>query len=105
VAHFTEKLNSPVQGTGSHILKLALGRLWEDRASQPSAAIVNVVHDEVLVECNAADAETVALWLRGHMEAAGAELLPDVPVVAEATVMADWSGAAVESAIGHGVTE
>jgi DNA polymerase-1 len=95
VESFTEKLNSPVQGTGADLLKLALGRLWEDRAACPSAVVVNAVHDEIVVECDAIDAMLTAAWLRQHMEAAGAELVPDVPIVAEAAVMADWSGTPV----------
>ena len=35
VSAFTEKLNSPVQGTGADILKGALARLWADRARCP----------------------------------------------------------------------
>ena len=35
VSQFTEKLNSPVQGTGADILKGALARLWADRACCP----------------------------------------------------------------------
>ena len=53
------------------------------------------MHDEIVVECDAGEAEAVATWLTGHMEAAGRELLPDVPVVAEASIMTDWSGTPV----------
>ena len=48
VSQFTEKLNSPVQGTGADILKGALARLWADRAAVPSAAPVLAVHDEIV---------------------------------------------------------
>jgi N6-adenosine-specific RNA methylase IME4 len=95
VESYTERLNSPVQGAGADLLKLALGRLYADRAAYPSAQIVNVIHDEILVECDAGDAHDVEAWLPRHMEAAGAELLPDVRVVAEASSMADWGGAEV----------
>ncbi|MHB8576420.1 MAG: DNA polymerase [Dehalococcoidia bacterium] len=93
VDRFVDKLNLPIQGAGADILKLALARLWEDRVTQPSAVPVLCVHDEIVVECDAAAASAVAPWLTGHMEAAGAELLPDVPVVADVTIAADWSGA------------
>jgi DNA polymerase-1 len=69
-----------------------MARLWEDRAAYPSAQIVNVVHDEILVECDEGDAEGVKQWLTDHMTAAGKELLPDVPVVVDAAIMRDWSG-------------
>jgi DNA polymerase I len=96
VEKYTEKLNSPVQGSGADILKLALARLVEDRAAFPSACLVLVVHDEIVIECDAANAEGVKAWLKGHMEAAGAELLTDVPVVVDVTIAADWSGKEVD---------
>jgi DNA polymerase-1 len=89
---FTHKLNSPVQGTGADILKLALARLWEDRHAHPDAVPVLVVHDEIVLECDADQAEAVAAWLTTHMEAAGAALVLDVPIVAEAATFANWSG-------------
>jgi DNA polymerase-1 len=93
VTRYTERVNTPVQGTAADIVKLALARLWADRAHVPGAAVVLVVHDEILIECDTGEAAAVATWLTGHMEAAGAALLPDVPVVAEAQIMRDWSGA------------
>jgi DNA polymerase-1 len=93
VQNFVDKLNLPIQGTGADILKLALARLWEDRAAQPSAMPVLCVHDEIVLECDAREAEAVAVWLKRQMEAAGEELLPAVPVVADVTIAADWSGA------------
>jgi DNA polymerase-1 len=92
VSQFTEKLNSPVQGTGADILKRALARLWADRNSVPSAAPVLAVHDEIVCEVDHGEAEACATWLTAHMEAAGAAVLPDVPVVVEAHIIADWSG-------------
>jgi len=93
VEQFTQKLNLPIQGTGADILKLALARLWEDRATQPSTLPVLCVHDEIVLECDADHAEGVAAWLKRHMEAAGAALLSDVPVVADVSIAGDWSGA------------
>jgi DNA polymerase-1 len=96
VSRFTEKLNTPVQGTGADILKLALARLWEDRHAFPTAAPVLCVHDEIVLECDATEAAQVAEWLVGHMEAAGQTLLSDVPVEADSTIAADWSGTPLE---------
>ena len=105
VSRFTEKLNSPVQGTGADILKGALGRLWADRSAVPSAAPVLVVHDEVVVEVDADEAAACAAWLTAHMTAAGAAVLADVPVVVEARVVADWSGTPWEPSRGAGTDE
>jgi DNA polymerase-1 len=92
VGRFTEKLNSPVQGTGADILKIALARLWADRDAIPSAAPVLVVHDEIVIEVDQAEAEACATWLTDHMTAAGESVLTDVPVVVETHIVADWSG-------------
>jgi P4 family phage/plasmid primase-like protien len=92
VSRFTEKLNSPVQGTGVDILKDALARLWADRASVPSSAPVLVVHDEIVCEVDGDEAHACAAWLSAHMTAAGAALLTEVPVVVETHIVADWSG-------------
>jgi DNA polymerase I-like protein with 3'-5' exonuclease and polymerase domains len=62
------------------------------RAAFPSAQLVNVIHDEIPVECDADRADAVARWLKNHMEAAAQQLLPDIPVVADPTIMVDWSG-------------
>jgi DNA polymerase-1 len=92
VTSFTEKLNSPIQGTGADIVKGALARLWADREAVPSAAPVLVVHDEIVCEVDSGEAEACASWLTDHMTAAGAAVLTDVPVVVETHIVADWSG-------------
>jgi len=58
----------------------------------PSAAPVLVVHDEIVVEVDAQDATVCAAWLVEHMTAAGAQVLTDVPVAVEASIVTDWSG-------------
>ena len=62
-------LNMPIQGTAADIMKLAMvavaGRL---RAEQPDAHLVLQVHDELIVECPAAEAEAVAHLLEEEME-------------------------------------
>ena len=45
VKAFTERLNSPVQGTGADGLKWALARLFAHRDEAPDARLVAVVHD------------------------------------------------------------
>jgi len=96
VERFTDRLNSPIQGSGADLIKIALARLVADRAAYPTALIVGTVHDEVLVEADRGEAAAVAAWLTSHMEAAGRELLADVPVTAEATLARDWAGTPLE---------
>ena len=63
----TERLNSPVQGTGADGLKLALAYLWERRQECFGAQPILAVHDEIVVECDEDDAEKVEAWLKKAM--------------------------------------
>ena len=93
VKAFTERLNSPVQGTGADGLKWALARLFAHRDEAPDARLVAVVHDEIVAECPIEGAEQTAAWLQQHMAAAMTEILQDaVPVVVETTIGQDWAG-------------
>ena len=58
VTKFTERLNSPVQGTGADGLKLALAYLLERRHECPRAQPILAVHDEIVVECDEKEVET-----------------------------------------------
>jgi DNA polymerase-1 len=92
VERFTEKLNTPVQGTGADGLKVALALLWERRAEAPGAVPVLVVHDEIVVECAAEQAGVVAAWLRRALVDGMAPLLDPVPVEVEVQVARTWGG-------------
>jgi DNA polymerase-1 len=88
----TQRLNTPVQGTGADGLKRALALLWERRHLVPGAFPVLAVHDEVVAECDAGQAEAVAAWLRQAMLEAMAPLLEPVPVEVEVKVTQTWGG-------------
>jgi DNA polymerase-1 len=88
----TQRLNTPVQGTGADGLKLALALLWERRDQCPGAFPVLAVHDEIVVECDAGQAEAVAAWLKQAMLEGMAPLLEPVPVEVDVKVSADWGG-------------
>jgi DNA polymerase I-like protein with 3'-5' exonuclease and polymerase domains len=93
VKAFTERLNSPVQGTGADGLKWALARLFARRDEAPDARLVAVVHDEIVAECPIEGAAQRAAWLQEHLAAAMTEILHDaVPVVVETTIGQDWAG-------------
>jgi DNA polymerase-1 len=85
-----ERLNSPVQGTGADGLKLALALLWERRDQCPGAFPVLVVHDEIVVECDQAQAVTVADWLKAAMMDAMSPLIEPVPVEVDVKVGRSW---------------
>jgi DNA polymerase-1 len=93
VARFTEKLNTPVQGTGADGIKLALALLWERRDQCPGAFPVLAVHDEIVVECDQADADKVGVWLRQAMLDGMAPLIDPVPVEVKVSEPArTWGG-------------
>ena len=84
-------LNMPIQGTAADIIKLAMIRV-ENRLKQEGlqAQLVLQVHDELIVECPQAEADTVAKLLTQEMEGV-AQLA--VPLTAEAKVGQTWAQA------------
>lgn len=91
VERFTEKANSPVQGSAADGLKLALGLLHETCDEVPSAAPILTVHDEIVLECDRHDAERAREWLERCMREGMGELLKRVPVEVEGQIGRDWS--------------
>ncbi len=82
--------NTPVQGTAADITKAALGLLAK-KLNGTGIKIIAVVHDEILLEVDADDAEFAASLLQETMELAGNQILRGISCVAEATVADDWS--------------
>ena len=81
--------NSPIQGSSADILKRAL-RLLHDGLRDTSAHIVNIVHDEIVVETDAEQAEEIAKKVEDAMCAAGEEYVKKVPVKVETEVADEW---------------
>jgi len=96
ITSYTKKLNSPVQGSGADGLKAALAWLGESHGQVPSAQAVNIVHDEIVIECDRADAEAARAWVMDAMRAGMETVLKVVPAEVEATICADWSGAPLD---------
>ena len=99
VSKLTERLNSPVQGTGADGLKLALAYLWERRHECPGAVPILAVHDEIVVECDEGDAKKVEAWLEKAMVDGMDAVLngpdaegPHVPVEVEVMSGSSWAG-------------
>jgi DNA polymerase-1 len=90
VQGFTQKLNTPTQGSGADGLKAALALLWERRADCPGASIVLIVHDEVVAEVDADKAEAAAAWLRQALLDGLSPLIDPVPVVVDVQVAPTW---------------
>jgi DNA polymerase-1 len=81
--------NTPIQGTSADILKRAL-RLLKDELRGTSAKIVNIIHDEIVVETDAGEAEETAEKVERLMCAAGEEYLSTVPVKVETEIANEW---------------
>ena len=79
-------VNAPIQGTAADLIKIAM--LGVDRALEPTSGVLLLqVHDELLIEVNAAEAEAVGEVVRREMESV-AEL--QVPLVADVTIADSW---------------
>lgn len=78
--------NMPIQGTAADIMKLAMIKLHPE-LSEASACLLLQVHDEVIVEAPAAEAEVIAKRVTQVMESAF-EL--EVPLVAEVGIGDNW---------------
>jgi DNA polymerase-1 len=92
VSAFTEKLNTPTQGTRADGLKRALALLWERRAACPDAFPVLLVHDEIVIECDETKQNEVAVWVRDAMRDGMTLLLDPVPVEVEVSAGRTWGG-------------
>ena len=84
-------LNMPIQGTAADIIKLAMIRVDRRlREEGLEARLVLQVHDELIVECPEAEAETVKNLLTEEME--GVVAL-SVPLTADAHAGKSWAEA------------
>ncbi len=90
VHRFTEAVNFPIQATGSDLLKMAVvffGKLKKDLDAQ----IVNLVHDEIIVESSEENSQKAKEILSQSMLKAGKILLKKVPVEFEVEIVETWA--------------
>lgn len=80
-----------MQGTAADIAKAALGDLVR-RLKHTGTKIIAIVHDEILLEADAQDAEGAAAVLKSTMELAGDRILRGIPCVADVKIADDWAG-------------
>jgi DNA polymerase-1 len=81
--------NMPIQGASADILKRAL-RLLHDKLRETTAEIVNIVHDEIVVEADADQSQEIARVVEESMCAAGEEFVKLVPVKVETEIGDAW---------------
>ena len=91
----TVRCNTPIQGAGAAILKVALANLWGEVKSQGEdvVKIAAAVHDELLLLVREDHAQWWAEHLKRVMEAAEAKWLGDIPALAEPQIGKRWSEA------------
>jgi DNA polymerase-1 len=83
-------VNMPIQGTSADILKRAL-RLLHDALQGTSGKLVNIVHDEIIVECDQSEVDSAQAALEKTMVSAGEEFVRSVPVKVDSRVARAWS--------------
>jgi DNA polymerase-1 len=90
-APFTEIINAPVQGTSADITKLAIAQLPENLQGT-GAKLLMQVHDEIVLEVPAAQADRAGKILVQTMVEAGQQFLKEVPIEVEAVICDNWAG-------------
>jgi DNA polymerase-1 len=91
-------LNTPIQGTASDMMKLALIFIRESLLNKgimpydttANIKLVNVVHDECSTECTNELAEETARIQKECMERAGAFLVKSIPMTAQPVIKNHW---------------
>ena len=88
----TELFNTPVQGTAAEGLKSAMCIFW-DRVQETGldAAIVAVIHDEVIVEVKKEQTESARKVLVEAMVQGIQWLVPEVPFAVDAEIGESWA--------------
>ena len=79
--------NSPIQGSAADLIKVAMVRLAAVLGADRRARVLLQVHDELVVEAPAADAEETAALVRREMEGAAALA---VPLVVDVGIGDNW---------------
>ena len=87
----TVRANTPIQGTAADGFKAGIAALWRTRGKYPNSFLVLVVHDEVIVECNAEDAEQVARWIEQCLTQGMREFIKDAPVNVDVLIRVSWA--------------
>jgi DNA polymerase I-like protein with 3'-5' exonuclease and polymerase domains len=94
---FTEAVNTPIQGTGADMFKLALAKIYSSLTElkkhdkiKTNTRVWNLVHDELEVHCHKDEVSVVEELVRQGMEQAGYDLCPSVKHIASVEWGARW---------------
>ena len=90
----TVRANTPVQGAGAAMLKIALGNLWRHlKEYKGKVSLAACIHDEILLLCREEIAERFSKILQREMEFAGRIFMEEVPCIAEVKIGRTWAEA------------
>ena len=81
--------NTPIQGSSADIFKRGM-RLLHEELRGTSARVVNTIHDEIVVEADAGEAEAIAEKVENAMCKAGEEYIKKVPIKVETVIADEW---------------
>ena len=87
---FASLVNTPIQGSCAEVQKLGMLDIGEKLKGR--AQLVSCVHDEVIVECDEADAEAVMAEVQAIMMARSAFIFKGQKIAVEAHVEDNWAG-------------
>lgn len=85
-----KRLNLPIQASAAEGFKEGLKILVEELESRPSWKIVNVIHDEVILEIDKSEAEQAKDILETCMKKGMEKILKLVPVVVDIKIANKW---------------
>jgi DNA polymerase I len=89
-----ELYNTPVQGTGADILKVALFNIFKTLLCNDlrPVKIITIVHDEIVLECKETDSERISGELKNCMMEAWYQFIADVKIDVDITIGKSWGG-------------
>lgn len=85
-----KRLNLPIQASAAEGFKRGLNFLIEDLIKNPTWKIVNVIHDEVVLEVPKSDAEEAKSILENCMKKGMETVLKIVPVTVDMKIQDNW---------------
>ena len=62
-------MNAPIQGSAADIIKIAMINVYKRlKKDLPQARLILQIHDELIIECDSADAAAASALLKEEME-------------------------------------
>lgn len=92
--------NMPIQGTAADIMKLSINRVCERLIEKGlKAFIVNIVHDEILVESDINDALEVASLAKETMIESSRQILKEIEIGVDVSIGKFWGDSSLNKLI------